>query len=96
MTPRIPLEFSTRPIDWSPFVVMVNAMPPRDPDENDEDDDDEEEEDRDDEPPVVREPDEDLSMIPPRRKPLRWLSPLCLPKGLLRQGVLERSLSAFS
>jgi hypothetical protein len=37
---------------------MGNAMPPRDPDE-DEADEDEEEEDRADEPPVVREPDED-------------------------------------
>jgi hypothetical protein len=40
-------------IDWSPFVIMGNTMPPRDPDE------DEEEEDRTDAPPVVREPDED-------------------------------------
>ena len=56
--PRIPEEISIRLIDWSPFVVMGNTTPPRDPDEDDEDDD-EEEEDRDDEPPVVREPDED-------------------------------------
>jgi hypothetical protein len=47
-------------IDWSPFVIMGNTMPPRDPDEDEEDEDeDEEEEDRTDEPPVVREPDED-------------------------------------
>jgi hypothetical protein len=60
MTPRIPEEFSTRLIDRSPFVIMGNTMPPRDPDEDDEeDDDDEEEEDRANEPPVVREPDED-------------------------------------
>ena len=60
MTPRIPEEFSTRLTDWSPFVIIGNTMPPRDPDEDDEDDDDdEEEEDRADEPPVVREPDED-------------------------------------
>ena len=45
-------------IDWSPFVIMCNTMPPRDPDE-DEEDEDEEEEDRADEPPIVREPDED-------------------------------------
>ena len=45
-------------IDWSPFVIMGNTMPPRDPDE-DEEDEDEGEEDRADEPPVVREPDED-------------------------------------
>ena len=56
MTPHIPEEFSTRLIDWSPFVIMGNTMPPRDPD--DEADEDEEEEDRADEPPVVREPDE--------------------------------------
>ena len=58
MTPRIPEEFSTSLIDWCPFVIVGNTMPPRDPDEDDEDDD-EEEEDRTDEPPVVREPDED-------------------------------------
>ena len=55
MTPRIPEDFSTKVIDWGPIVIMVNTMPPRDPDE----DDDEEEDDRADEPPVVREPDED-------------------------------------
>jgi hypothetical protein len=58
MTARIPEEFSTRLIDWSPYVIMGNTMPPRDPNEEDEDED-EEEEDRADEPPVVREPDED-------------------------------------
>ncbi len=68
MTPHIPEEFSTRLIDWSPFVIMGNTMPPRDPDE-DEEEEDEEEEDEDeeeeeeeegrvDEPPIVREPDE--------------------------------------
>jgi hypothetical protein len=58
MTPHIPEEFSTR-IDWSPFAIMSNAMPPRDPEEEDEEEEDEdEEEDRADEPPVVREPDE--------------------------------------
>jgi hypothetical protein len=56
MTPHIPEESSTRLIVWSPFVIMGNTMPPRDPDEDDEDED---EEDRADEPPVVREPDED-------------------------------------
>jgi hypothetical protein len=62
MTPHIPDASSTRLIDWSPFVIMGNTMPPRDPDEDDEDEDEdeeEEEEDRNDEPPVVREPDED-------------------------------------
>ena len=53
MKQHIPEEFSTRLIDWRPFVIMGNTVPPRDPDE------DEEEEDRADEPPVVREPDED-------------------------------------
>jgi hypothetical protein len=56
MIPHIPAESSARLIDWSPFVIMGNTMPPRDPDEDDED---EEEEDRADEPPFVREPDED-------------------------------------
>jgi hypothetical protein len=53
-TPRIPEDFSTKVIDWGSIVILVNTMPPRDPDE-----DDEEEDDRADEPPVVREPDED-------------------------------------
>jgi hypothetical protein len=62
MKQRIPEEFSTRLIDWSPFVIIGNAMPPRDPDEDEENQqEEEEEEDHDDEPPVVREPDEDLT-----------------------------------
>ena len=56
MAPHIPEEFSTGLIDRSPFVIMGNAMPPRDPEEDEEDED---EEDGADEPPVVREPDED-------------------------------------
>jgi hypothetical protein len=59
MTPHISADFSTRLIDWSPFMIMGNTMPPRDPDEDEEDEDEEDEEDRADEPPVVREPDED-------------------------------------
>jgi hypothetical protein len=55
MTPDIAEELSTG-IGWSLFAIMVNTMPPRDPDEDEEDED---EEDPDDEPPVVREPDED-------------------------------------
>jgi len=51
-------EYSTRLIDWSPFVIMNNTMPPRDPDD-DEDDEEEDEDDHADEAPVVREPDED-------------------------------------
>jgi len=60
LTPHIPEEFSTRLIDWSPFMIM-GTMPPRNPDEDEEDDDDEDEDEEDhaDEPPVVREPDED-------------------------------------
>jgi hypothetical protein len=51
-----------RLIDWSPFVIIGNTMPPRDPDEDeDEEDKDEieEDEDRADDPPVMRDPDED-------------------------------------
>jgi hypothetical protein len=59
MKQHIPEEFSTRLIDWSPLVIMGNAIPPRDPDEDEEDEEEEEEEDQADEPPVVREPDED-------------------------------------
>ena len=58
MTPHIPEEFSTRLIGWSPFVIMGNTMPPRDPDEDEADEDEEEDEEDADEPPVVREPDE--------------------------------------
>jgi hypothetical protein len=53
-------EFSARLSDRSPFVVLDDMTPPRDPDD-DGDDEDEEEGDEDegaDEPPVVREPDE--------------------------------------
>ena len=55
MKQHIPEEFSTRLIDWSPFVIMGNTMPPRDPDE----DEDDEEDDTADEAPVVHEPDDD-------------------------------------
>jgi hypothetical protein len=57
MKQHIPEEFCIRPIDWSRFVIMGNAVPPRDPE--DDEDEDEEEDDNADEPPVVREPDED-------------------------------------
>jgi hypothetical protein len=56
MTPHMREDFPTRLIAWSPFVIMGNTMPPRDPDDDEEN---EEEEDRTDEPPVVRDPDED-------------------------------------
>ena len=60
MAPHIPEEFSTRLIGWSPFVIVGNTMPPRDPNEDEEDEvEEDEEEDGADEPPVVREPDED-------------------------------------
>jgi hypothetical protein len=58
MTPHIPKELSTRLIDWNPFMIVGNTMPPRDPDEDDEDEAEDEDE-RADEPPVVREPDEE-------------------------------------
>ena len=59
MKQHISEEFSARLIDRSPFVIMGDMMPPRDPDEDEEDEDEVEEEDHADEPPVVREPDED-------------------------------------
>jgi len=59
MTPHIPEEFSTRLTDWSPFVIMGNTMPPRDPDDDEDEEDEDEEDDSADDPPVVREPDED-------------------------------------
>lgn len=59
MTLYIPEEFSAR-IDWSPFEIRGNTMPPRDPDEDEEnEDEDDEEEEHTDEPSVVREPEED-------------------------------------
>jgi hypothetical protein len=57
MTPHIPEELSTK-INRSPFVIMGNTMPPRDPEDEDEEDEDEKD-DSADEAPVVREPDED-------------------------------------
>jgi hypothetical protein len=74
MKQHIPEKFSTRLIDWSPFVIMGNTVPPQDPDEDEEDEnDDDEDEDNVDQPPVVREPDEDLSRIQPNRSnPVKW------------------------
>jgi hypothetical protein len=57
MIPHIPEELSPR-IEWLPFAITGNTMPPRDPEEDEEDDEDEDENPSD-EPPVVREPDED-------------------------------------
>ena len=42
MKQHIPEEFSPRLIDWSPFVIMGNTVPPRVPDEDEEDEEDEE------------------------------------------------------
>jgi hypothetical protein len=58
MTPHLPEELSTK-INWSPFVIMGNTMPPRDPDDGEDEEDEDEEDDSADDPPVVREPDED-------------------------------------
>jgi hypothetical protein len=58
MTPHFPEELSTK-IDWSPFVIMGNTMPPRDPDDDEDEDDEDKEDDSADDSPVVREPDED-------------------------------------
>ena len=60
MTQRIPENFSGA--EWRLITIMGNAMPPRDPNDDDDYDEDEEndtEPDDDREPPVVREPDED-------------------------------------
>jgi hypothetical protein len=38
MKQHISEEFSISLIDWSPFAIMRNAMPPRDPDEDEDDD----------------------------------------------------------
>jgi hypothetical protein len=61
MTTHIPEGFFTRLIDWRPFMIVGNTMPPRDPDEEEDEEQNDtekgEEEDRADEP-VVREPDE--------------------------------------
>jgi hypothetical protein len=60
MTSRIPENSSTWLIDWSPVIIMVNTMPPRDPnDDDDVDDEDEDDENQPDEPAVVREPDDE-------------------------------------
>ena len=58
MTPHLPEELSAK-IEWSPFVIMGNTMPPRDPDDDEDEDDEDEEDDSADDSPVVREPDED-------------------------------------
>jgi hypothetical protein len=71
-------------------------MPPRDPDEDDED---EEDEDRADEPPVVREPDEDQSMISTRKSrqgvPRRLAVASRLRGGLLRRAASNVAVPAL-
>ena len=57
MTLHIAEDFAAFLINGSIVSVILNTMPPRDP--NDDDDDEDEDEDRDNEPPVVREPDDD-------------------------------------
>ena len=61
-----PVEFDRRlEQKWASRIdqiltLVVNATPPRDPNDNDDDEDeDEEDEERDDEPAVVREPEPD-------------------------------------
>jgi len=34
MTSRIPENSSTCLVDWSPVIIMVNTMPPRDPNDD--------------------------------------------------------------
>jgi hypothetical protein len=59
MTARIPENVSTWFVDWSIVTIIGNAMPPRDPDDDDaEDENGDAEPDEDLEPAVVREPDE--------------------------------------
>jgi hypothetical protein len=63
MTPRIPENVFTWFADWGTVAIMVNTMPPRDPNEDEDgrkkNEEEEDEEDEDLEPPVVREPDPD-------------------------------------
>ena len=54
---HIPEDFAGCLVNWSIVSVILNTMPPRDPN-HDDDDEDEEDEDRDNEPAVVREPDD--------------------------------------
>ena len=59
MTPRIPENVSSWLVDWSFAPIMGNAMPPRDPNDDDDDEDEDDDAEPDDlEPAVVREPDE--------------------------------------
>ena len=58
MTPRTPACVSM--VDWGLALIMGNALPPRDPNEDDDDEDEDgNEPDDEGEPAVIREPDED-------------------------------------
>ena len=52
MPPRIPENFSTWLIDWSPATIMGHTMPPRDPNDDDNDNGDDEDD--------TAEPEDDL------------------------------------
>jgi hypothetical protein len=58
MTLHISEDFAACLVNWSIVSVILNTMPPRDPNDDDDEEEDEEDEDRDNEPPVVREPDD--------------------------------------
>jgi hypothetical protein len=60
MIARIPENVSNWLVDWTIVAIIGNAMPPRDPNDDDdaEDEDEDAESDDDVEPAVVREPDE--------------------------------------
>ena len=58
MTLHISEDFAACVVNWSMVSVILNTMPPRDPNDDDDEEEDEEDEDRDNEPPVVREPDD--------------------------------------
>ena len=53
-----PEDFAGCSVNWSNVSVVLDTMPPRDPNDDDDDDEDDDEH-RDNEPAVVREPDED-------------------------------------
>ena len=55
MTARIPENLST---NWCTVTIIGNAVPPRDPNDDDDAEDEDAESDDDVEPAVVREPDE--------------------------------------
>jgi hypothetical protein len=62
---HIPDDLPIWLVDWSLLTIIGNAMPPRDPNDDDDDEgqdeehEDEEHEDQHGEPAVIREPDDD-------------------------------------